>query len=643
MQVFGSGRMKAVVTQLLLLLTLCAASAVQAMDWLKETPDLLAKVQAGELPPVAQRVPADVQVVQLSADKSPGEHGGQLRLLMGKQKDIRQMVIYGYARLIGYTEELELKADLLKSIDVVEGRVFTLHLRKGHKWSDGHPFTSEDFRYYWEDIANNPELSKSGPPRALVIDGQLPTVEYPDAHTVRYSWPAPNPYFLTALAGASPLYIYKPAHYLRQFHPRYQSAEVLEKMVKDEGKRNWMGVHVNRDRPYKATNPELPTLQPWMNVTTPPSDRFIFERNPFYHRVDENGRQLPYIDSVAIGIASSGLVPAKTGAGESDLQARYLRMDNFTFLKTTAKRNDFDVRLWQTAKGAHLALYPDLNTNDAVYRELLRDVRFRRALSLAIHRYEINQVVYFRLVQESNNTVLAESPLYRPEYQNDWIQFDIEQANRLLDELGLSERDDRGVRLMADGRPLEIVVQTAGESTEQTDVLELIHDSWLQAGIKLYSIPSTREVFRNRIFSGDAVMSIWTGLENAIPTAENSPMALAPTSKYQYQWPQWGAYYESGGTSGEEPDLPAARELLALSNQWSRAVTHEERVQIWHKMLEINRDQMFTIGIVNHVPHPVVVNNFLRNVPITGFYDISPGAYFGIYKPDTFWFDEARR
>ena len=147
-----------------------------------------------------------------------------------------------------------------------------------------------------------------------------------------------------------------------------------------------------------------------------------------------------------------------------------------------------------------------------------------------------------------------------PEYQNDWIQFDIEQANRLLDELGLRERDDRGVRLMADGRPLEIVVQTAGESTEQTDVLELIHDSWLQAGIKLYSIPSTREVFRNRIFSGDAVMSIWTGLENAIPTAENSPMALAPTSKYQYQWPQWGAYYESGGTSGEEPDLPAAIE-----------------------------------------------------------------------------------
>jgi len=471
----------------------------------------------------------------------------------------------------------------------------------------------------------------------------LPRVEFPDAHTVRYSWTSPNPYFLTALADAVPLFIYKPAHYLSQFHGRYQSAEVLEEMMKKAGKRNWMGIHFARDRPYKAINPDLPTLQPWKNSTFPPSERFIFERNPYYHRIDQNGRQLPYVDSVAINIASSKLVPAKTGADEVDLQGRYLRMDNYTFLKTNSKRSNFDVRLWNTAKGAHLALFPNLNTNDPVYRELLRDVRFRRALSLAIHRYEINQVVYFRLVQESNNTVLAECPLYKPEYQNDGIAFDLENANRLLDELGLTERDDRGVRLMSDGRPLEILIQTAGESTEQTDVLELIHDSWLQAGIKLYSVPSTREVFRNRVFSGEAVMSIWSGLENGIPTADSSPMDLAPTTKYQYQWPKWGSYYESAGKAGEAPEQPEVLELITLNDQWARAGSRQERVDIWHRMLDINREQMFTIGIVNHVLHPVVVNNFLKNVPAVGFFDIKPGAYFGIYKPDTFWFEEARR
>ena len=119
--------------------------------------------------------------------------------------------------------------------------------------------------------------------------------------------------------------------------------------------------------------------------------------------------------------------------------------------------------------------------------------------------------------------------------------------------------------------------------------------------------------------------------------------SVAPTSKYQYQWPQWGAYYETSGKSGEKPDLPSAIRLVELNDRWARARTHEERVDAWHQMLEINREQKFTIGIVNHVPHPVVVNNYLRNVPQKGFYDISPGAYFGIYRPDTFWFEEPRR
>ncbi len=622
---------------------LLQVTAVNALEELIETPSLAARVQSGELPPVAQRLPREPQLVPMRAPQTPGEHGGELRLLMGKQKDIRQIVVYGYARLVGYTSELELEADILESYEVFENRVFTLHLREGHKWSDGHPFTSEDFRYYWEDIANNPELSKGGPDKRFIIEGELPRVEFPDKYTVRYSWSNPNPYFLTALAGARPLYIYKPAHYLRQFHARYQDDEVLQQMIEDFGKNNWMGVHVSKDRPYKATNPDLPTLQPWFNSTYPPSDRFTFRRNPFYHRVDANGRQLPYIDSIAVNIVSSKLVPAKTGAYESDLQARYLRMDNYTFLKTGSKRNDFDVRLWQTAKGAHVALYPNMNTNDPVYRELMRDVRFRRALSLAIHRFEINQVVYFRLVQESNNTVLAEDSMYKPEYQYDGIEFDLEHANQLLDELGLTQRDDRGVRLLPDGRPLEILIQTAGESTEQTDILELIHDSWLDAGIKLYSIPSTREVFRNRIFSGDAIMSIWSGLENGMPSPDTSTRNLVPTSKYQYQWPQWGAYYESSGKSGEAPDLPAAQELVILNDQWARARSRDERLAIWHQILDINREQMFTIGIVNHVPHPVVVSDHLHNVPAKGFYDFSPGAYFGIYKPDSFWFDETRR
>ncbi len=236
-------------------------TTVNALDGLLETPSLAARVQSGELPPIEERLPRESQLARMYSGQNPGVHGGQLRLLMGKQKDIRQVVIYGYARLLGYTPELQLEADILKSYDVVENRIFTLHLREGHKWSDGHPFSSEDFRYYWEDIASNAELSKGGPDKQFIIEGELPRVEFPDQHTVKYSWSNPNPYFLTALAGARPLYIYKPAHYLRQFHARYQTREILQQMIKDAGKNNWMGVHVSKDRPYKATNPELPTYR----------------------------------------------------------------------------------------------------------------------------------------------------------------------------------------------------------------------------------------------------------------------------------------------------------------------------------------------------------------------------------------------
>ena len=622
------------------LIAALALTAVSA-DPYPEVPSLASRVEAGELPPVADRLPQrPARVVFEAPDTEVGEYGGELRMLMGKAKDIRQMMVYGYARLVGYNQRFELEPDLLERIDVEENRVFTMHLRPGHRWSDGYPFTTEAFRYYWDDIANNPDLSPFGPPQTLMVDGEPPRVEILDAVTVRYSWSRPNPYFLPALAGARPLFIYRPGHYLKQFHARYVDPETLQARVDEAGSRNWQGLHHRRDHPYKFDNPELPTLQPWYNTTPSPSERFIFERNPFYHRTDSLGRQLPYIDRVVINVVSSSLVPAKTGAGDSDLQARYLRLDNYTFLKAGEQRNDFTVRLWQKASGSQVALFPNLNSNDSVWRELVRDVRFRRALSLAVNRHEVNQVVYFGMVVESNNTVLPNGPLYKPKYQTLWANLDLERANQLLDKIGLTERDDRGIRLRPDGKPLEIEVHTAGESTEETDVLELIHDSWLKVGIKLYTKPSQREVFRNRVFSGEAMMSVWSGLDNGIPTADMSPSELAPTAQDQLQWPKWGQYFQTGGNAGEPPDLPAAVQLVELNERWRLATTRSERESIWHQMLDLHADQVLSIGIVCGVHQPVVINNRLRNVPDEGWYNWDPGAYFGLYRPDTFWFSD---
>lgn len=612
---------------------------------LVETPALQPLVDSGELPPVAERLPTEPYVATFEEKdgRSIGRHGGTLNTLMARSKDVRLMVVYGYTRLVKFNRKLVLAPDLLKSVDVEEGRVFTFHLRPGHKWSDGKPFTTEDFRYYWEDVANHDMLSPTGPPTTLRVDGELPTVTIIDPITVRYSWSKPNPAFLPALAGARPLYMYRPAHYLRKYHARYADTDKLNAKAKEKGQRNWAALHNKYDHQYKNRNIKLPTLQPWINTTKGPAERFIFKRNPFYHKVDTEGRQLPYIDQVNVRIASGKIIPAQVGTGQSDLQARYLRFDNFTFLKRNERQSGYNTYLWRIAKGSHLTLFPNLNVNDPIWRGLLRDRRFRRALSLGINRHELNQVIYFGLALEAQNTVLPNSPLFRDEYQKSWTQFDPKTANKLLDQLGLVGRDDRGIRLLPDGRPLEIIVESTGESTEEADVLELVTDSWQRIGVKLHTKPSQREVMRNRIYAGETVMSISSGLENGVPSADMDPQGLAPTSQVQYQWPKWGQFYETIGRLGKRIDMPKPLRLKTLHRLWLEATTTAEREKIWHEMLAINAEELYTIGLISGVLQPVVVRDTLRNVPEEGIYNWDPGAHFGIYEPDSFWFADAAK
>ena len=611
--------------------------ASQALE-LHETPALEIDVAAGRLPPIARRLPDDPEIVQYNGMQI-GKPGGDLRMLISRARDVRMLSVYGYARLVGYDRNFEIKPDILKSIDVSEGRIFTMRLRTGHKWSDGHAFTSEDFRYYWEDVANNLELAPAGPPVDLLMDGEKPKVEILDSHTVRYSWSKQNPFFLSRLAAPLPLVIFQPAHYLKQFHKKYAEPEKLQAHAREMGARGWAEMHNKLNNMYEMDNPDLPTLEPWMITTRPPAIRFIAVRNPYFFRVDSSGQQLPYIDRVVMSQADGKLIPAKSGAGDVDLQARNIAFNNFTFLKENENRAGYRTLLWRTAKGSHVALFPNLNANDQVWRALMRDVRFRRALSLGIDREAVNQSLFFGLAVEGNNTILPDSPLFKDEYQKLWAEYDPKAANKLLDEIGLTKRDGDGNRLLPDGRVAEIIVETSGEEPEQTDVLELITESWGKIGIKLFVKPSQRDVMRNRIFSGEALMSVWGGIENGIANAEMSPGDLAPISQYGLEWPKWGQYFETHGMSGEKPDLPAGEELLHLYADWMVAQTHDQRETIWRRMLKIQAEQQFTIGIVGGVFQPVVANKKLRNVPEEGVYNFDPGAFFGVYRPDSFWFD----
>jgi peptide/nickel transport system substrate-binding protein len=470
------------------------------------------------------------------------------------------------------------------------------------------------------------------------VDGRAPEVTILSETAIRFAWDSPNPRFLPALAMARDPFIYRPAHVLKGYHARYTDPDTLAPQIAEMKVRNWAQLHNKIDEMYNFDNPDLPTLQPWFNTSPSNNQRYVLQRNPYYHRVDANGVQLPYIDRVEVSIAAGGLVASKVTLGETDLQVRGLSFADAPVLKRGEATGGYVTRLWRSGVASEIALYPNLNYADPAFRALFRDVRFRRALSLAADRRAINRSIFFGMAEEFGNAALAASPFYDRARAEAWAQHDLKKANALLDELGLTDRDRDGIRRLPDGRRLEIVVESAGERKEETDAMQLLAEAWREAGIRLIYRPLDRDILRNAAYRGEAMMPIWYGWDNGIPTPDAPPDGLAPVDQANFSWPMWGQYFQTGGAAGEPPDMGPARELLDLYKAWNRSPTARERGDIWRRMLDIHAEQVFAIGLVSGVPQPVAVSRKLMNVPAEAIYAWDPGAHLGILRPDEFWF-----
>lgn len=623
---------------ILLILELFVAPAAGPAEIYQEPPWLRDDVSAGRLPPVAERLPVDPQVVDLKAEgREIGKPGGTLRMMVGQGSDARSLIPFAYSRLIVWDENYRLAPDILAKFDVEDGRIFTFHLRKGQRWSDGSPFTTEDFRYYWEDIAANPQLNPDGLPPALLVNGMPPQVEILDQTTIRYSWALPNQAFLPALAAATPLMIYRPSRYLKQFNPKYTSAKVIARFLEEAKLDDWTDLHQHFDDPLLLGNPDMPVLGPWVVISRPGSQVFAAVRNPYYYRIDKDGQQLPYIDRlVLIPQSKSQILPAVVD-GKSDLQAAGLTLADLPALREAEKKGTIRLNLWPSGRGSQLALYPNLNAKDPVWRTLLRDVRFRRALSLATDRAAINKTIYGDMAKPRANTLLPDSPLFDPDAQKAWAEYDLARSQELLDSVGLKMDKKYGIRRMPDGRLLSLLVATQGADPSEVAVLRLIQDNWRKVGIELMigaPLPST---FEGRLLDGSTLMSLADGLPNGLATPQMNPSQMTPSSRSQPQWPRWGLYQETGGADGEPVDQQSALDLVQLWKRWRDARNDGDKTAAWRKIVQINADQVFAIGLVGEVPQPVAVNPRLRNVPERDYYNWEPGAYFGIYRPDTFW------
>ena len=323
------------------------------------------------------------------------------------------------------TQALELVPDILKDVEVEDGRIFTLHLRQGHRWSDGQPFTSEDFRYWWEDVANNDAAQPDrAAGRSCSSTARRRKVEFLDELTVRYSWSKPNPFFLPALAGATPHFIYMPAHYLKQFHEQLRRSRRARGHGRgDPGARlgaaaRPQGRHVQLRQPGPADPaalaPDHAAAGRALRVRAQP--------------ILPPGRP----ERPAAALHRSG--GARRGRRQADPDQDRRRRDRPAVTRPVLQalhlpqgergaQRPRHAACGQTAQGAHLALYPNLNANDQVWRELFRDVRFRaRAVARRRPRRDQPDHVFRPRASAANNTVLPQSPLYKPEYRDTWAQ-----------------------------------------------------------------------------------------------------------------------------------------------------------------------------------------------------------------------------
>lgn len=614
-----------------------AASGMAITEY-HEAPQLAELVAAGELPPVAERLPKNPIVVK--PEETIGKYGGQLRNNITGQNTLRssEAGYFNYEPLTIHNPQGEIVPNVAESWEWSDDyTVLTLHLREGIKWSDGVPFTADDLLFWWEDYILNDELVPSKP-TLLTRGEQLAEFSKVDDYTVQFAFAEPYALFTTYLGSwgfprTDPTSM--PKHYLSQFHPNYVEMEEIEAMMQEEGFDNWVDFfqHVR-----SFDNPDKPSISAWIPNEWPPQPIQTYHRNPYYWKVDTAGNQLPYIDELrTIRVADPEATLLKTIAGEFDF-VRIAYLGGPANLPVLAENKEsgnyrFAYANWMPNSFANIMF--NFTTQDPVKRELYNDVRFRRALSVAINREEIVKLIYKGGVFPSQV-----APAYGPPYHGEselfqsYAQFDPDLANQLLDEIGLTERDSEGFRLGPNGEELLLVISaTTAWPVETPQVMELVKNYWAEVGIRATVKPEAGELWAARHNAGEHDISArgaHFGGGPVHPTLNSNTFALSG-----WQWaPDWALWLDTNGAQGVEPPDDVKR-LRQLREQILGEPDEAKRNELMQEVFRIHMDNLWSIGIVVDDPkfgQLTVVNNRLRNVPtwsISGeWYPHIPASWF---------------
>jgi peptide/nickel transport system substrate-binding protein len=601
----------------------------------KESPLETQRVKSGSLPPVEERLPSDPMVLQ--PYEEIGQYGGTLKI-----GTIYASLFAGDGGVLGRRPNpLVINPDISTASPYYvsaweqpdDKQSITLFLRKGIKWSDGQPFTADDFVWWYENEFSNTEVTPviSAEMRP---GGEPLKVEKIDDYTVRYVFAAPAATFLVArLAHYFGFWNGHalPGHYLEQYHITFNPQ--AGDLAKAEGFDYWYQLYA-RQRNY-GLNVDVPRLSQ-IAATSQRPDAVFYDRNAYYWVVDVEGNQLPYIDKMlADRVADLQLENAKVLAGEYDFSAYNVDLPSYSAYAQAATDGDFRVLLWNRGNGSEVIYNVNMNSEDEVLAQIHYDKRYRQALSLAINRAEVNKVIYYDQAIPRQLTVTRRSRFFKTEYEEAYAAYDPDQANALLDEMGLEWDDTHTVRLRPDGKPLEYVWDYYGaEVPEKGPITEMCLDYWGNIGIKMTIKEITRELLNPRIYANQEPMSLWHGDECNDILFALRPKWFAPIpgdeSCWGFKWGQWWQNAENPEALEPPQDI---KDLYEWLNNYNMYGTDD-----WgHKLLQSQAENVWTIGVVGDAPHPVIARNNLRNVVEEGMWnwdDLWTYPYF----PEQFFF-----
>lgn len=627
----------------------------QAPGWYPrgEAPMLRDLVAEGKLPPVAERVGPEPVVMR--GVEGLGKYGGTWLRIATSPNDVG---IINW-RLSGSTFTRfsplgdPVVPHLMKRIDMQEGgRVYILHFRRGMKWSDGHPVDSGDLIYWWQQEIHA-KCFGAAVPSFLRVAGEPAELIRVDDYTVKIQFPAPNALFMKQLALNS-MSMLAPEHYLRQFHPELGDPVFIKAKMAAYGVGSPRALY--REMQH-FQNPEHPRLWPWIPTEYRNLPPHAFVRNPYYHVVDPEGNQLPYIDRVQFDVQDREMLGVAAANGKVGMQARHLGFGQYTEFMSRRARAGTRIYLWYPLFRSDFAINPNLNRrvdpDEPATRwkaTLLADKHFRQALSLAIDRPTIIRAYYHGLTQPSQVEPGPDSPFHAPQLAGAFIDYEPERANGMLDEIWREltgdpqVRDAEGYRVFPDGSRMTFYLDVSPFTG--IGPTQFIVDNWRDVGVRVMLRERQRSLFYTEKDGRDFDFNVWIAASDYYPLL--SPRYFIATSRESFYATGWGNWYDRGGFYGTEVSKTSSCIPVPESHPMYQAMQlYEQAIQtpdlagqqaLFSRIADIAAENIWTINLSTPPPQPVVAMADMRNIPrlaVYGWKTCSP-ANAGI---ETYYFD----